>query len=350
MRNGYIDVIKFIFAIIIAEFHLNSGLFLGGRIAVDGFFMISSYLMMKYIERDKHPEEGLGVSTIRFISHKYKGLFPVLLPSVILAFTVYSFLNNRTIETILTLLPKLLFELIPLRNAGYEGQYVLGISWYISSMFIALAILYPLCRKFRSNFILTVCPLTSILLYGILCNQYGHLAVGSDFLENTLLNTGIMRALAACSLGLLIYEISERLPNPRPNSIYLFTFLEIAGFAYLLYSMKFHAKSSYEYILVYILFGLLIIGINKLSYTSRLFNGRWTKWLGTLSTLIVMNHYCWNRYLLATLGANYAKTHQAWIYVAVVAGACVIVYLASILLRKLMKKISESGLYSSKIE
>ena len=50
-RNGYVDVIKFIFAFIIAEFHLGTGLFPGGRVAVDGFFMISAYLMMRSIER-----------------------------------------------------------------------------------------------------------------------------------------------------------------------------------------------------------------------------------------------------------------------------------------------------------
>ena len=46
-RNGYIDIIKFLFAIIIAEFHLGTGVFPGGRLAVEGFFMISGFLMIK---------------------------------------------------------------------------------------------------------------------------------------------------------------------------------------------------------------------------------------------------------------------------------------------------------------
>ena len=66
-RNGYIDIIKFVFAIMIAEFHLGSGLFLGGRLAVDGFLMITGYLMMVSVERDKHLEFNTGKSTVKFV-------------------------------------------------------------------------------------------------------------------------------------------------------------------------------------------------------------------------------------------------------------------------------------------
>ena len=71
-RNGYIDIIKFLFAIIIAEFHLGSGIFLGGRIAVEGFFMITGYLMLKSSEKENATDIGLGKSTASFLWKKYK--------------------------------------------------------------------------------------------------------------------------------------------------------------------------------------------------------------------------------------------------------------------------------------
>jgi peptidoglycan/LPS O-acetylase OafA/YrhL len=44
-RNGYIDIVKFFFALVIAEFHVNSGLFPGGRLACEVFFMINGLLL-----------------------------------------------------------------------------------------------------------------------------------------------------------------------------------------------------------------------------------------------------------------------------------------------------------------
>lgn len=67
MRTGYIDFIKFLFAIIIAEFHFRFGMFPIGRIAVEDFFMISRYLMMKYIEYNKSSNNEIGISSIPFI-------------------------------------------------------------------------------------------------------------------------------------------------------------------------------------------------------------------------------------------------------------------------------------------
>lgn len=348
MRNGYIDIVRFLFAIIIAEFHVNSGIFPGGRMAVEGFFMISGYLMMKYIERDPYPRDNLGVSTARFLTHKYKGLFPVLLPSVALGFGVFSAIYDRSLRTILDVIPLLLFEIFPLRNAGYAGHYVVGISWYLSSMFIALALLYPLCKRFKSSFSLTVCPLLAVMLYGILSHTYGDLAVGGDFLENSILNTGLMRGLASCSLGVVIYEISLRLESRQITAAgrILFTVAELAGFAFFFYTMHFHAKSEYDYVLVYVIFFLLLIGINGLSATASVCRAKWTKPLGTASTLIVLNHYCWTVYLKNRFGNSFGTTSQIWIYIAAVFASCVAVYLSSLLIRKCLSKLSTVKLWT----
>ena len=87
-RNGYIDVIKLLFAIVIAEFHWGSGVFAGGRVAVEGFFIISGFLMMKTIEREGDGE-NLARSTVGFMWRKYKALFYNLLPALVVDRIVY---------------------------------------------------------------------------------------------------------------------------------------------------------------------------------------------------------------------------------------------------------------------
>lgn len=347
-RNGYIDVIKFILAMIVLEFHLNSGIFPGGRIAVEGFFMISSYLMMGYIERDKNPGDSLGVSTVRFMAHKYKGLFPFLLPSVIIGSVIYALLYGRTLSVYLAQLPLLLFDLFPLKEAGFAGSYPVGISWYLSAMFLSLAILYPLCRKFRSNFTLTVCPLLAVLIYGFLSHTYGHIAVASVYIDGVVVNAGLLRGLAGSALGCLLYEICKRLCGKQPTKCgrAIFSAAEICGFAYLVYAMHCHPKSQYDYVLVFLIFGMLVIGISGLSVSALLLNPRWTKPLATLSTLIVLNHCCWRDYLPKLLGSGYVSSNQVWIYYAAVACSCAAAYLLGKAVTFLMQKIALVRIFS----
>ena len=348
-RNGYIDIIKFAFALIIMEFHQGTGIFPGGRVAVEGFFMISSYLMMCYIERNKHPEDNLGISTARFIGHKYGGLFPFLLPSVLISYILNCVARQSGIRAAFTKLPLLLFELIPLRDAGFSGHYVLGISWYISVMFIALAVLYPLCRKFGQTFTLIVCPLLAVLILGYLSHTYGHLAVASMYIEGVVINAGILRGLAACALGCVIYEVCRYLSTKKVTlrGKFIFAALEILGAALLLCMIHYRPKSAYDYVCVFLIFGLLIIGISGISATSVLWRGNWTKKFGTWSTLIVLNHCCYRDLLPTLFGRDYIRTNKVWLYHLGVILSCISVYWLSKLVKLVMHKMSFKNLFAS---
>lgn len=341
-RNGYIDFIRFIFALVVTEFHLETGWFPGGRVVVEGFYMISAFLMMKSIARDKHPEDSLGVSTLRFTAHKYRALFLYLLPSAIFGYVVYAIMENRQLLSCLQRLPLLFFEIVPLRTAGFQGIHVVGISWYLSAMFLVLAILYPLCRKFRRGFTLTVCPLLFLFCYGFISETYKSIAVTSGFVENALFSSGIYRALGASAAGILIYEISVELSKKNVTKLgrAAFTVLELAGYAYLFYAMHYHPKSKYDFFLVFLMMFLLTVGICGLSATTYLFRGKWTRPFGTLSTLIVLNHYYWYRYLPNVLGEGYHMTEKVWHYVAAVALSCAVVFVAGWLLELALKKLS----------
>ncbi len=337
-RNGYIDIIKFLFAIIIAEFHFGSGLFPGGRIAVEGFFMITGYLMLKSIEKEKASNEELGKATVSFLWKKYKSLFVFLLPATILSYIVTAICKETLFGDAIKRLPLLLFEIIPLNSTGLKGEYVIGISWYLSSMFIALAILYPLAKKFRQKFTLIACPIIVLLGYGTLSHFFGHLAVNYQYIGETIINTGIVRGFAGCALGCILYETSKALSRFKPTTFakVVFTVAEILGFLYFLQIMHTKPKTHYDYLLVFVIFLFLTIGINGLSYTTHLWNSKWTKPFGIASTLIVLTHFCWIAYLKKLIGQDFNKMPQALWYILAVALSCVVVYLFSILL-KLMK-------------
>ncbi|MBO5261581.1 MAG: acyltransferase [Clostridia bacterium] len=342
-RNGYIDLIKFLFAIMIADYHFRSGFLPGGFLAVEGFFMISGYFMMKSIEKSDK-SESTGISTVKFMYHKYKGLLPILFVSMVIGFVVYAVIYRQGFLEIIKLIPLMLFEIFPLQTAGFDSYFVVGISWYLSSMFLSLAILYPIIRRNKTSVTLTVCPLIALLGYGILCGRYGRICeLGKEFLEYSILQNGIIRALAGCSLGCLISEISNKLKEKEFTKFAktVFTVLEIILFALIVCMMHYLYANIYDYVVVFLLFGLLIIGISGISYTSQLCNPKWSKFLGTASTLIVLNHYCWYDFVTNKFG-GLKLAERYLIYAGLVIATCVAVHYLSKLLSygcaKLFKK------------
>ena len=212
--------------------------------------------------------------------------------------------------------------------------------------------LYPLCRKFRDTFVLAVCPLITFLNYGLLSHYYGSIAVGTDFFKETVLNTGVMRGLAGISLGTILYKICRFIKdkNVTIKGRIVFTIAELLGFVYFFYAMNEYVKSKYDYVLIFVIFGLLIIGISGISFTSYLWSSKWTKPFGIASTLIVLNHYCYAAYLRSAYGSDVAKTEKAWLYIPLVIGASLISYGLGRLIEYLMKLISKAKLFEKRSE
>ena len=342
-RNGYVDVMKLIFAFMIADFHFGTGFLPGGYLAVEAFFMVSGFFMMKSMERISQ-SEPVGTTTVKFMYRKYKGLLPVLFVSMVIGFVAYAIIYNQTVGYTLKQIPLLIFEIFPLQTAGFIGVYVVGISWYLSSMFLAMAIIFPFLHKARSNFSLTVCPLIVLLGYGIIAARYGCIGgVGKGFLAYSVIQEGVLRALAGCSLGCLIYEINKRIKDKKFTSFAktVFTVAEAVAFIGIVCLMHYQPYSKYDFVVTFLFFGMLIIGISGISHTACLWSPKWTKHFGNISTLIVLNHYCWYDLLRVKL-YHLAKWERFFIYVGATAATCVVVHflskLLSIGMSKLLKK------------
>ena len=127
-----------------------------------------------------------------------------------------------------------------------------------------------------------------------------------------------------------------------------FTVLECAGVLYFFQLMHTKPKTIYDYVLVFVIFAFLLIGINGLSYTCFLWNPKWTKHLGTASTLIVLCHYCWTYYLRKAIDEDYNKGRNILWYVLAVALSCLLVYLCSLLLKLIFSKLSKIKLWKEK--
>lgn len=313
---------------------------------VEVFFMLNGYLMMRSLAKDTETN-NVSPATVKFIWRKYKGLFYYLLPAALISYTVVCMTKDWTVEKSLVRLPLLIFDIVPMHATGILGEYVVGISWYLSAMFIALAILYPLCKKFRRGFTLYVCPLIGILGYGALSHFFGHMAVNTQYVPETIIRAGLFRGIACCALGCFLYEACKVFDGKSPTKACraIFTVLELLGYTYMAFIMHHYYKTLHEYVLVFVIFGLLLIGINGLSFFSYLWRYKWTKYLGTASTLIVLCHSCWIKFLEKELGKGFQKTSAFWWYPLAIFITCISVYVCSVLLKLLFARLSKIKLW-----
>jgi len=142
-RNSAIDYLKFIFSLVIFLYHYNL-IFDGGYIVVEGFFMISGYLMFRSVNK-RREEDELPDATARFVWNKYKALFFPLLFSAISGFLIYDLVVfSPTLTESLSDIPLLLFEVFPLQSRALKEdglQAFLGISqlcFWLSQYFTRL--------------------------------------------------------------------------------------------------------------------------------------------------------------------------------------------------------------------
>ncbi len=343
-RNRYIDLAKFFMALCIVLFHTGGPILPGGRIAVEGFFMISGYFLMRSLRRALPEKTSPLRSTARYVQNKYLGLLPFLIPSVVLGFLVYSRVYAWGIKAVLRKLPTVMFGIVPLQCTGLPINYYLGIDWYLSVMFFSHAIVYFCMQCFgvraMKRAFLFLCP----VVYGFLCVQYGSLAVPTDFLGG-LVNAQLLRGLAGTATGCLLFDTAERLQNCRLTKWAARGIAAAEIFAYpaLLAEMQLLAKTRWDYATILLWFGVLAVGISGRSPLHAMVKTVPTKVFGLASTLLVLNHYCWGELLRQRLGYSFSSGLQLVYYFLCISVSCMSVYFSGKAIQKSLKNRPEKG-------
>lgn len=108
-RNGTVDFLKFIFAVLIVMFHsknlatgVEESYFIGGSIGVDFFFLVSGFfLASSALKKPYLNEKSLGEDTFEFMKHKIAGLMPNYYVAWTIAFAVFHIVQTSTLKIII---------------------------------------------------------------------------------------------------------------------------------------------------------------------------------------------------------------------------------------------------------
>lgn len=217
-RSNYIpelDFWKFVAMIAIVLVHSNTFFGKGvvlkyGFLGVEFFFLITGYLLAATVYRDQRPfsSETIGSELWAFIRHKVGGFLPYLLVGWILSLSFKAVQTNGTLFQVSNL-RGCFFDLLLLKEAGLPYYDVVGVNWYLSSMIIAIFLIYPVFRWRKNLFSLVVAPAVGLILLGSLFMDYKSLAHGVAPLPNGFITRGTTRAIAEILLGVAAYQLSK---------------------------------------------------------------------------------------------------------------------------------------------
>ncbi len=306
-KNGKIELLRFIFCIAIILFHCSrtfgfhhldvGGLHIPvlrrGYYGVEFFFITSGFLMARSIhKRRKDLKLGLvksvelGRTTVRYMLKKYIGIFSyhvfpfiALMALKVVVKDVYDGGAKDVAQYIFNAVPEFFF----LQKFGFTNTNVDVIEWYISAMFIAMLLLYPIISKFYYMYTRAVGPLVSLWILGVLQHNYDTFAD-----QNRWLGFGyacVFRAIAEISLGASAFELCRTLSHRyfSRKSRVIFTIIEAAGFGLtIFYSLSSYTTKYETHVLIFMTLSI-VFAFSGQTMGRDVFQNGVVMWLGKIS-------------------------------------------------------------------
>lgn len=182
-----IEVIRFILSLIVAFGHFNGvsntskNYFLHAAFAVDCFFVISGLLMCRNaIERKNCTEivenRSNADNTWGYLRRKIVKIYPPFIVAWLMTFVKAHVLNKSSLKVVVTSLFNSVPELLFLGETGIQGNYYLGVAWYVSAMLLTMCVTYPMVSRYKEQYAKLWSFITSVYLYGMINHSYAKLA------------------------------------------------------------------------------------------------------------------------------------------------------------------------------
>lgn len=299
-RNGGIELLRFIFCMGIVFLHGGFGCG-SAYLGVEFFFLISGAFMARSLSRVQTTVQGESLSatcraSIDYLLRRVGAVFPYFLLSTGIGTVVKIVSRGELVSSAVGAAADLLF----LQNYGFPVSSATGVLWYLSAMFFAMWLLYPVMRRYYDVFTRYIAPMLFLLITGFLMQTYSTLEVPDAWFG--VLNTGFLRAVAAMSLGAVAHVGSEYLAQLMKGSAKVragATVLEVLlwGGA-VIYMAIWESEQNMGDGMIVIAMGVAAsIALSGQSLLSGKLDHPLTDFLGKASTVLFMNHFYWFKHL-----------------------------------------------------
>ena len=323
-RNNYIELLRFIFCMIILIHHAgfvspdgSSPLPSGGVIG-DAFFMLTGYFACAHIVKMKDKPDKKMAYSIRYTINKLIKVLPYAGVGIIIAylFDISHIQGGTSVGDMLSRLYNMIVELLLLPMAGIMKTDLISFRnaplWYLSATLVSLPLVMYLaiaCEDLYKNYLIWFLPL---FLQGWMVRTFGGALPWMDY--SGIVYSGAVRGFSSMTMGFGIYyavkALTKKLGLIEGGKKVMLTIAELAIFALLLLNI-YRGISGYDEIAtIYVAAGMLTLALSGLTYTSSI-NAGFFSYLGRLSLPIycvhwgvykwVSAHRCGTGYLAAVL-------------------------------------------------
>lgn len=350
-RNSVADILRFIFAIVIAVFHFQQkyeldGYFINGFIGVEYFFLISGWFMVKNAE--KQDNKLIGEKTYNYVLGKIKSFIKPYFICWMGSFILNNIYGKLTLRVWFFNLIEAVPSFIFLHTTGIKSIDYLSQTWYISAMLFTIVICYPLLLKFKDVYVYCVSPIVGFLLLGYMCMNSNNLA--SVDAQWGITTKGTLRALAVMNLGVFSYGIGQKIKdiNWTKTSRTIFGFIEVIFFVFTLYYATFPiTEKRLDYVICIIIAIALMILLtidNFISYLGDKLNS-FAVFLGRYSLYVYLIHIPIKNTVLAYMVKHGVLADNnvilCCVYVALVIGGSVVVDFLVKFMDKILPRIKK---------
>ena len=230
-------------------------------------------------------------------------------------------------------------DLLMLQMTGLNltCRSIMGTTWFLSAMWIALALIIPCIAKMKKYFVMVLSLLLPALIYGYLDVTTGYLwspAIWVGFAVK-----GTLRAIAGISLGAFSYGLGERLKEslvrPKAESLLLY-----AGYALVFVFTWRYGDSEWFWMIPYLFMVLVAVGMAKKPGWD-VPDTRFTRFLGKVSMLLFINH----AYLTFAIQTAFPQWSRSRKLLLLAAGLCVcmtVCYFGGELLKKAVRSLRKA--------
>lgn len=317
-------------------------IFRSASIGVEFFFILSGYLMATNADAQ---EVAGGAATWRYIWKKAKGIYPYYFCGVFLELLGGVLRNSAyTLKDV----PYMIWDILFLRVAGLQGPKInmlVGASWYLSAMLLAMWILYPVALRFKDMFLKVIAPLLAIFIMGSFSNLYGNIRFQLDFENGICL--GLLRAIAELCVGCTCYAICKSVKEMEWGTAgrVLITGMEVLPMCGVIYIARYIYRSQTDFICILLIALGVIAAFSGKSYTMKLFSHCNLDWVGPYSLALYLTHCIWVRNLDQwKLSIPYRKQVVILVILSLVtAAACMWTCRLSALVAEMHRKNTNKG-------
>lgn len=308
-RNGTLELWRFLFSLYILLFHIEKTFFykgldssrldvslcVHGAIGVEFFFLLTGIFLAQSVRKELTAPTSavnLGDSTLRYLGKKIRGVFSCHLIAFAVIFTVTVWSERMRWLAAARLLIDSLPDLLLVQWSGIPSPNLNGVEWYLSTMLISCAVIYPLCRRFPSFFGKVAAPVGGCVIIGYFGHKYGRITDISQW--DGLFYKSMLRGFAEILLGVFICEICMDYLMPlrdrlRRRTKALLTLTEWGAYEYATLFVFFTFPWEGEFVALMSIMLAVTLSYSGLTYTAALFNRSFVYLLGRYSLAIYLS-------------------------------------------------------------